>query len=72
MKINVSEHRYTTEEDDQATFEVYYNEEGWFWSFSPVWRDAGPFKTEQEAINAGIDFIDENGKPYIQLGTAPR
>ena len=67
MRLNVSEHLYHDAEEPDETFEVYYNEKGWFWSFSPIYRDAGPFKTEQEAINAGTNFVDETGKPYIEL-----
>lgn len=68
VRRNISEHRYadTVEGDDDDGFEVYQTDEGWFWSFSPVWRDVGPFKTEAEAIKAGENFVDETGKPYIE------
>lgn len=67
---NISEHPYkdacAEEEGDGAFFEVYQTDEGWFWSFSPVWRDAGPFMTEKDAIYAGENFLNEHGAPYIQ------
>jgi hypothetical protein len=70
MKRNVSEHRYIDadekEEGDNAFFEVYQNDQGWFWEFVPHYRDAGPFKTEAEAITAGEHFLDEKGEPYIK------
>lgn len=69
VRRNVSEHLYAdaNNDDPEDTFEVYENDKGWFWSFSPVWRDAGPFRTADEAIIAGQNFLDEEGKPYIML-----
>lgn len=65
---NVSEHQYKDggDIDDEGTFEVYQTDEGWWWSFSPVWKDCGPFQTRPAAILAGEMFVDENGKPYIE------
>jgi hypothetical protein len=63
---NVSEHPYLDQEDDGDLFEVYQTDEGWFWSFLPHWRDAGPFLTKEAAIFAGENFVDVDGEPYIQ------
>lgn len=63
---NISQHHYLNSEEDGGTFEVYETDEGWWWSFSPVWRDCGPFHAEAEAILAGSRFEDELGLPYIQ------
>ena len=62
----MSEHLYKNAEGPEDTFKVYQTDKGWFWSFCCVWRDAGPFASKEEAIAAGENELDENGKNYFE------
>ncbi len=62
----MSEHPYKDAASPDDTFEVYQTDEGWFWRFCIVWRDAGPFATKELAIHAGENCLDENGESYFK------
>ena len=64
-RVKLGEHFYADGREPDEKFSVVRIGARYFWEFSPAYRLAGPFLTEQAAIEFGKKFLNPDGTKFF-------